>query len=91
MKVDSEEMLMLETLKKIGFRSLSQKKTFVAIRKDKAGVDQEITIEISDTGPGELHERFTCSAWSRDGKSTSANPASTIEGAISTVRWWELG
>jgi hypothetical protein len=88
----SDDSLRLTTLRKtLGVLGVYRAKTYVAYRNLKDGSVQEVAVEILDAGaevPAGI--RFQCIAKSAAGKSTSGNPASTVEEALSLVHWDDL-
>lgn len=65
--------------------------TFKGYRRNKAGDNAAITVEVRDAGESAGSSRYAVSAYSEDGKEAHGNEAGTLEEAISIVHWDELG
>ena len=72
-----------------GFEA-AQVTTYRAYRKNKKGVDKEVTIEVLDRGPGKPDLRYLVIATDQDGKQASGNSGPNLEVVLATVHWYDL-
>jgi hypothetical protein len=84
----------LEGLREIqnfaNFFEVYHKTSFECYRNAKDGSVQEVLVEILDSGPEQLPNRYHVVARSTDGKSASGNPGDSVKVALAFVHWWEL-
>ncbi|MDQ6709030.1 MAG: hypothetical protein M3Z11_00590 [Candidatus Dormibacteraeota bacterium] len=69
---------------------LHQVTTFRGTRKDKGGVDRDLTIEVLDMGAAESQRRFRVTATDSGGRTATGSPSATLEQALDAVRWSDL-
>ena len=73
--------------------SALQVTTFKCIRESADGRNQEVSVEIYDSGPSVLEQTrryYYCVARGEDGKATSANSAESVSKVLASVHWEDL-
>ncbi len=81
----------MNQLKKCGgIFEIYHKTSFWGYRRNANGEKQKVLVDILDMGPEADDLRYSCVATTYDGKMATGNHASSIEVAISIVRWDEL-
>lgn len=74
-----------------GFSEVYHKTGFHCVRKDKGGKEQEVEVDILDAGPDVNPTfRYSCIAKSKDGKTATGNPDSSIPVVLMHVNWDNL-
>lgn len=86
-----EDANMLEITKTTTFQGSDLQEAFKGYRKNEAGENIEVTVEVLDAGDGTGAHRYAVSAYSKAGKEAHGNEAATLEEAMSNVEWDELG
>jgi hypothetical protein len=74
-----------------GFRDTTHKTSFTANRKARDGSDQEVHIDIFDSGTEvDPQSRYACEARTKDGRMATGNPASSVSDVLLTMHWHNL-
>jgi hypothetical protein len=80
--------LVIKQLNKWKCLDVEHKISFVGFRPNNKGQTLELQIDIFDSYSGP--NRYSCVVKTIDGKQIPANPASTLDLAITNVHWYEL-
>ena len=85
-----EQWDVIEHLKRVGgIFAAYQVTTFKAYRRDKAGVEREVTVEVWDAGP-DSPRRYSVVATDEKGRQAGGNSHISLQAAIAMVHWWDL-
>jgi len=68
---------------------VAQVTTFKGYRTNKQGETKAVTIEVYDSGLGDL-SRYLVQATDEDGRMAIGNAQTHIETAINQLHWWDL-